>query len=232
LFNGKGKESLTAQLIVRFISVAIFCDVFINFAFFLVYTPLNVWWGFPIFASSQTDFLRWTEFTLHFYLALLPFLVTANVGLWWFMQILHVDPPPKTNLLWGNIVGIGIAFPLLMQLPFFVASMGFDLEFAPLELSGNMLLIFLWTVLIYLLLVSALTASHPLRFLKQLIFSPFFWLVFILLCVPAYAAFLLLVLAFPVNIPLIAVPLALIISALLLCFTFPPFIENRYPAKK
>jgi hypothetical protein len=228
---GISKFSLPRLIVLQFLCIALFCYIFINLAFFLVYTPLipNTWWGPLAINGSEPPFLRWTIITLRFYLALLPFLITANVGLWWFMQGLHFDPPPQIKLLWGNLVGILLALPLLMQLPFYMAGLGFDPEFAPSGSRELSLPIFLWTVFIYLLFVSATTASHPLSFLRQLLLSPLFWLWFILFSFPAYLAFLAIAIGQLEStlIPLVAIPLTFLIPALLFGYSFPPYVRNH-----
>jgi len=231
--DGKPKDALARALTIRFLSIAFLCYIFINLAFVLAFNPLypNAWWGPLAITGAETDFLRWTIFTLRFYLLLFPFLVTANTGLWWFMQVLHSDPPPKLRLLWGNLVGILIALPLLMQLPLFMANLGFDPEFAPLEVRALSLPIFFWTVLIYLGLVFTITASHPLADLKQLILNPYFWLISLLLCFPAYLSFIGLILADQYLIPLAAIPLALLTPSLLFSFSVPTYLRYQFLMK-
>jgi hypothetical protein len=227
MHNGKTHNKLFRALAIQYLTIMLFSYLFINLAFFLVLSPLipNLFWGPLAYSGSETAFVRWTILTLRFYLALIPFFITANVGLWWVMQIFDPDPPRPIHLLLGNLAGILLALPLFLQLPHFMASLGFDPEFAPMNPWLMAIFIFTWTVFIYLLVVSTITASHPLVHVKNLCINPFFWLLVVILLSHAFVAFMGLVLVDLYWIPVASVLLAILIPFLLLCFTFPAHIK-------
>ncbi len=221
MIEGKSGQSLARTLIIQYLTISLFCYLFINLAFFLVLSPLipNLLWGSLAYTGSEPAFIRWTIFTLRFYIALIPFFITTTVGLWWLMQTFDPDPPIPTRLFWGNLAGLAIALPLLLQLPYFMASLAFDPEFAASQAWLWSIPIFVWTVLLYLLVVSTITASHPFAHIKHLFLNPLFWLLFVILILHAYFAFIGLVLIDLSLIPLVSILLTVLIPLLLLCFT-------------
>ncbi|MFW9934331.1 MAG: hypothetical protein ACFFDU_02200 [Candidatus Thorarchaeota archaeon] len=246
----KGNAPPTKHLTSRYLILTLVCYVFINLAFILAYTPLfpNEWWGPLALTGLDWEYLRWTQIAFRFFITLLPLFATAIVGLWWFMQLLHPDPPSTERLYWASLFALIIALPFFAQLPHFMATLGFDLEHGPLEAKMQTLPIFFVTILTYLLLVSTATASHPFEHLKQLLLHPLFWIVFIPLCLATYLPFMGVIFSalsgsegaiyVPefmtrlVGILIFTIPLAFLIPSLLLCFVFPSYIRNPLLRRK
>lgn len=243
-------DSLVNEVAGKYLLLVLLCYVFIILAFLLAYSPLipNEWWGPLAVVGNEFGFIRWTQIALRLYIALIPLFTTIALGLWWFLQLLEPDPPTTTRLYWATLIGCILALPFFFQLPLFMANISFDLEFSTIEARMLTLPIFLFTVLTYLLLLSTATSNHPLEYLKHLLLNPISWISFILLCLAAYPAFMGVILSalagsegiiyVPnfiqrlIAISLTTIPLAFLIPALLLSFTYPHYKENPLLNKK